>query len=135
MFRRLGGSLAWQHGRDQAAQVARGELLDAVAAMDNVEVRCQTMAGGHYDDHWVALFDGQRMSKVRARAVVYATGAIEQPAVFGHNDLPGVMLASAAQRLARLYAVKPCERMVLLVANNLRIVPCPPFPFENEFPF
>ena len=115
---RLGGSLAWQHGRDQAAQAVRGELLDAVAAMDNVEVRCQTMAGGHYDDHWVALFDGQRMSKVRAGAVVYATGAIEQPAVFGHNDLPGVMLASAAQRLARLYAVKPCERMVLLAANS-----------------
>ena len=50
-------------------------------------------------DRWVALFDAVRMTKVRAAAVVYANGAIEQPAVFGHNDLPGVLLGSAAQRL------------------------------------
>ena len=112
----LGGSLAWQYGRDEEAQAAYGELVEAVRAL--VEVRCATMAGGHYADGWVALFDAERMSKVRAGAVIYTTGAIEQPAVFGHNDLPGVMLASAAQRLLRLYSVKPCERMVLLAANG-----------------
>ncbi|MDE0964661.1 MAG: 2Fe-2S iron-sulfur cluster-binding protein [Candidatus Latescibacteria bacterium] len=115
---RLGGSLAWQHGRDQEAQRAYGTLVEAVLALEAVEVRCATMVGGHYADHWVALFDADRMSKVRAGAVVYAPGAIEQPAVFGHNDLPGVMLGSAAQRLVRLYATKPCERMVLLAANS-----------------
>ena len=74
--------------------------------------------GGHYADGWVALFDSMRMTKVRAAAVVYANGAIEQPAVFGHNDLPGVLLGSAAQRLVKLYAVKPCDRMVVLAANS-----------------
>ncbi|MFN9478793.1 MAG: hypothetical protein ACK6C0_04885 [Betaproteobacteria bacterium] len=46
-----------------------------------------------------------------------AQGAFEQPAVFRNNDLPGVMLASGAQRLLRRYAVAPCSRLVLLTAN------------------
>ena len=109
---RLGGSMAWQHGG------TCDELVEVLAGLPHVELRCGTMAGGHYADGWVALFDAVRMTKVRAAAVVYAPGAIEQPAVFGHNDLPGVLLGSAAQRLVRLYAVKPCDRMVLLAANS-----------------
>ena len=107
---RLGGSWAWQHGGhcdEWAADLA-----------PRVEIRCGTVAGGHYADGWVALFDAERMTKVRAGAVVYANGAIEQPAVFGHNDLPGVLLGSAAQRLVKWYAVKPCDRMVVLAANG-----------------
>src|SRR5205823_318788 len=73
--------------------------------------------GGWYADHWIALFDGQRLTKLRARALVVAAGCIEQPAVFQNNDLPGVMLGSAAQRLMYLYAVKPCERCVVLAGN------------------
>src|SRR5439155_18247192 len=42
----------------------------------------------------------------------------EQPAVFRNNDLPGVMLASAAQRLIHRYAVKPFTRVVVLAANT-----------------
>ena len=38
----------------------------------------------------------QRLWKVRAKQVILATGAIERPLVFGGNDLPGVMLSSAA---------------------------------------
>ena len=110
---RVGGSMAWQ-GYNSEVQA----LVAVLSALPNVEIRCGTMAGGHYADGWVALFDAVRMTKVRAAAVVYANGAIEQPAVFGHNDLPGVLLGSAAQRLVKLYAVKPCERMVVLAANS-----------------
>src|SRR5205823_827328 len=37
---------------------------------------------------------------------------------FQNNDLPGVMLGSAAQRLTHLYAVKPCDRCVVLAGNS-----------------
>ena len=40
-----------------------------------------------------------RMLKMRAGSVVVASGGFEQPAVFRYNDLPGIMLASAAQRI------------------------------------
>ena len=44
-------------------------------------------------------------------------GLIERPYVFENNDLPGVMLSTAARRLINLYAVKPGERAVVLTAN------------------
>lgn len=115
---RLGGSLAWQRARDANASRELAEHARAIGAMPNVEIRTCTMAGGHYADHWIALFDDRRLTKLRAKAVVYATGAIEQPAVFGNNDLPGVMLASAAQRLIRCYAIKPFDDVVILTANS-----------------
>ena len=115
---RLGGSLAWQYGDSGDARAALGGLGRELAALDNVEIRCATTAGAHYADRWVALFDASRMTRVRAGAVVYATGAIEQPAVFGNNDLPGVLPGSTCQQLARWYAVRPGRRAVVLAANS-----------------
>jgi sarcosine oxidase subunit alpha len=55
---------------------------------------------------------------MRARAVIVASGVFEQPAVFHNNDLPGAMLASAAQRLIYRYAAKPMQSAVVLTAND-----------------
>jgi sarcosine oxidase subunit alpha len=49
--------------------------------------------------------------------VVLATGAIERPLVFPGNDLPGVMLASAAGGYAHEHAVG-AGRKAVLFANN-----------------
>jgi sarcosine oxidase, subunit alpha len=48
-----------------------------------------TVAAGYYADHWVALAEPERHDEDARRAVVFATGVIEQPAVFRNNDLPG----------------------------------------------
>jgi sarcosine oxidase subunit alpha len=112
-----GGSLGWRHPFALARQHL-SELLDRAASLDNLEVRLGTQAGGWYADHWGALFDESRLTKLRARTLVVAAGCIEQPAVFGNNDLPGVMLGSATQRLMHLYAVKPCDRCVVLAGNS-----------------
>ena len=114
----LGGSLAWQEGRNPQARALMSEHIAALRKAPNVEIRTGTLANGHYADQWVALTDAVRLTKLRAGCVVYASGAIEQPAVFGSNDLPGVILASGAQRLIRLYAVKPFERAVVLASNS-----------------
>jgi sarcosine oxidase subunit alpha len=82
-----------------------------------VDLRTGTEAAGYYADHWVALVDAERMSKARAKAVVFANGCFEQPCVFRNNDLPGVMLASGAQRLVYRFRVKPFDRAVVLTAN------------------
>ena len=113
-----GGSLCWQHGQRPEARRTLEELLARAGCLANLELRCGTQAAGWYADHWVALVDENRLTKVRARALVVATGCVEQPAVFGNNDLPGVMLGSAAQRLMHLYGVKPCKRCVVLAGNS-----------------
>lgn len=115
---RAGGSLAYQRGGDEQAFGTCAELTGAAKENANIEFLLATEASGYYADHWVALVDADRMTKMRARAVIVATGAFEQPAVFRNNDLPGVMLASAAQRLIYRYAVKPMRRAVVLAANQ-----------------
>lgn len=115
---RIGGSGLFQLGADAARRAVTRALIDRVATHPNIRVRVGSCAVGYYADHWVPLVDAEKLTKVRAGAVVIATGAFEQPAVFRNNDLPGVMLASAAQRLIYRYAVRPAERAVLLVAND-----------------
>ena len=51
---------------------------------------------GWYADNWLAVSQGNRLHKVRARAVIACTGGTSQPAVFRNNDLPGIV--SAARR-------------------------------------
>lgn len=115
---RAGGSLNYQwHGSARATEL-QNELQQQIATLANLELRHSTVAAGYYADHWLALIEEVRLVKMRARAVVLATGAIEQPAVFGNNDLPGVMLATAAQRLIHQFAVKPFSRGVVLTANR-----------------
>lgn len=113
----MGGSLDVEFSADAKADEIRRDLLQRLQVHPNVELRPATVAAGYYADHWVPLVSRRGLTKLRARAVIVASGAVEQPAVFRGNDLPGVMLASAAQRLLHQYAVKPCERAVVLASN------------------
>jgi sarcosine oxidase, subunit alpha len=60
----------------------------------------------------------ERLWQVRAREVVLATGAIEQPLVFPRNDRPGIMLAGAAQTYLRRYGVRAGSRAVVVTATD-----------------
>ena len=92
-------------------------LLRAVHDSASITLFPGTVAAGYYADHWVALASPTHMTKMRAKAVVFATGVIEQPAVFRNNDLPGVMLASGAERLLARYGVAPGRRVAIVAAN------------------
>jgi sarcosine oxidase subunit alpha len=115
---RAGGSGSYQIGADSTRREQTEALLQAVDAHSQIRLYTETEAAGYYTDHWVPLVNRDRLSKMRAKSVIVASGAYEQPAVFRNNDLPGVMLASAAQRLIYRYAVKPMERAVVLTANR-----------------
>ncbi|MBI2823770.1 MAG: (2Fe-2S)-binding protein [Planctomycetia bacterium] len=116
--RRPGGSLNYQCVAGPGSENDAADLLRQAASRSNVDIRPDTVAAGCYADCFVALVDAKRLTKMRARSIVMATGAFEQPAVFGNNDLPGVILATAAQRLIHLFAVRPFDRCVVLAANS-----------------
>ena len=117
---RLGGAMLY--ARDAVArETAQQTLLELNAAIDaspRISVLSATTCTGWFADNWLAAMDAQRYYKIRAGVVIAATGVIEQPAVFRNNDAPGVMLASAAQRLIHLYGVKPGIRAVVLTATT-----------------
>ncbi|MGI8714048.1 MAG: 2Fe-2S iron-sulfur cluster-binding protein [Solirubrobacteraceae bacterium] len=84
---------------------------------EGVEILERASALGYFDG-LVAVWQGDTMHQVRAARSVFATGAIEQPLVFAGNDLPGVMLAGGARRLASLYSVSPGRRAVIATTSD-----------------
>jgi len=112
-----GGTLSYRYKNYGPEIKLLNQLLEKVNVCKNIQLQSSTLASGYYADHWVCLTNKERMTKLRARAVIVASGCYEQPAVFHNNDLPGVMLASAALRLINQYAVKPFRNVVILAAN------------------
>jgi sarcosine oxidase subunit alpha len=116
----LGGALNYARfdAAGERAGRARDELVGAAESHPRLKIYTGAVAEAIYDDNWLAVVHGNRLYKVRAGKVVLASGALEQPMVFRNNDLPGIMLGSAAQRLMRLYAVAPGRRAVVVTAND-----------------
>ncbi len=117
-----GGSGLW-HAKTHPADAGRCRgLIDAVRASPAIEVLASHSVIGCYADHELAVsridHEDGGLTLLRARAVVMATGAIEQPAVFRNNDLPGVLLGSAAQRLLYRHGIGAGERIAILGANE-----------------
>jgi sarcosine oxidase subunit alpha len=113
----LGGSGLYARGGAVDKAERTQSLIASVQSNPRIRVVTNTYAAGYYADHWVALVSPDYMTKVRSRSVVVAQGAYEQPAVFRGNDLPGVMLASAAQRLLYHHAVAVASRVAIVTAN------------------
>ena len=78
-----------------------------------------TAAFGVFAGMLVAAAGPDDLFRIRAKHVIFATGAVEQSAVFPGNDLPGVMVSSAAHLLVHRYGVLPGRRAVVLAGDNI----------------
>ena len=130
----LGGSLtastAAIDGADPMEFVSRASA--ELASLANIRILTRTTSFGYYDDNMIVALERradhvpsppahcarQRVWWIRAKEVVLATGAIERPPAFEDNDLPGVMLASAARTYARQFGVRLGERAVVFTNND-----------------
>ncbi|MGH1543440.1 MAG: 2Fe-2S iron-sulfur cluster-binding protein [Arenicella sp.] len=116
----LGGALAY-HRFDidgTEADKLRSELVEQVEAHANIEILLNATCNAWFSDNYLPIIQGKRMYKVRAKELIIASGTFEQHVVFRNNDLPGIMMSSAATRLMKLYAVKPGKRAVVLTGND-----------------
>ena len=115
---RLGGSLNYTRGGGKPGDDKYEQLIHACETSPKIEIMTSALCNGWFSDNWLPVIRGNRMYKIRAREVIFATGAMEQHVVFRNNDLPGILLASAVQRLIRLYAVRPGTCAVVLAGNS-----------------
>jgi len=115
----LGGSLTYARFdvEGKRGYETAQDLAAQIRGAKNIRVMTDTTCTGWFADNWLALVHGNRFYKLRAKSVVQAAGSIEQPAIFRNNDLPGVMLGSAAQRLIRLWGIRPGKRAFVMTAN------------------
>jgi len=110
----------------------RDAALARLAANATVQLLNRTIAFGFYDHGLVALCERltdhlalrertgprQRLWKVRCGKVILATGAFERPIPFANNDLPGIMLASAAQTYATRFGALPGKEVIVCTNND-----------------
>src|SRR5260221_8642963 len=132
----FGGQLLWRRSEIDGgpAQDWLTTKLDELAAMKDVRLLPRSTVAGYYDHNFLTILERvtdhlpggtapagiprRRLWKIRAREVVLATGAIERPLVFVNNDLPGIMLAGAAQSYIRRYGVRPGSRAIIFTNND-----------------
>lgn len=116
----LGGALTYNRFDIEGLQAdnLRQQLIEKVTAHSNIEVMTDAVCNAWFTENYLPLIKGKRMYKLRARECIVASGAYEQHVVFRNNDLPGIMLCSAATRLMKLYGVKPGSTAVVLTGND-----------------
>ncbi|MEM5435656.1 sarcosine oxidase subunit alpha family protein [Paraburkholderia diazotrophica] len=132
--RELGGSLlSCKTEIDGRQAMSWVEKIEAeLSRMPDVKILTRSTAFGYQDhnlvtvtqrltDHLpVSMRKGTRelLWKIRAKRVILATGAHERPIVFGNNDLPGVMLASAVSTYIQRFGVMPGRNAVVFTNND-----------------
>lgn len=108
------------------------ETIRELQSFDTVQLLPRSTVFGYYDHNFLAVLERrsdhlgitatagsrQRLHRVRASQVILATGAIERPLVFAHNDIPGVMLASSVSTYIERYAVVPGQQLLLSTTND-----------------
>ena len=131
---RFGGSLLTsevsignQSGKDWSEKII-AELKE----MSNVIVKNRSQVFGYYDHNMLVMSERisdhlprtkkytpkQRLWYIRAKEVVISSGSIERPIVFGNNDTPGVVLASAAREYLKVYGVLVVKKPLIFTNND-----------------
>lgn len=124
----LGGSLI----RDpQALDAAWVDATVARIRAKGGRILTRTTASGYWEHDLVTLTQHlvepgqvppngvpQRLWHVRAGQVILATGSIERPIAFPHNDRPGVMLSQAVRTYVQRFGVTPGKRVVIATNND-----------------
>ena len=95
------------------------------------QILTRTTASGYWEHDLVTLTQriaepgqvpaggvAQRLWHVRAGEVILATGSIERPMAFAHNDRPGVMLSQAVRTYVRRFGTLPGKRVVIATNND-----------------
>ena len=108
------------------------ETILQLKSMPNVIVKNRSQVFGYYDHNMLVMFERtrdyienptkftprQRLWYIRAKEVIVSTGSIERPLVFGNNDRPGIMLASAAKEYIKVYGALVGKKPIIFTNND-----------------
>lgn len=103
------------------------DLAERLKESPNIRVFTHTSMVGAYTNNLITAFQvgkagnefTERYVEIRSGSVVVATGCIERPLIFEHNERPGVMQVGCAHRLARTYGLLPGSEAVFSVGHDL----------------
>jgi len=115
-YKQAGSGLEWKGERGRRDEEGRA-LLDRLASMENVRRYHDTLVWGLFpagDGRWLLTLRGPAAPyRLRAAAVILATGAYDRVIPFPGWTLPGVVTAGAAQTLLECQGVLPGRRILV----------------------
>ncbi len=130
---RMGGALLSEAAKigGQAPADFVASVLEELKSFPDVTLMPRTTVFGWYDDNVFGAVEKvqkhvaepspdrpvERVWRIIAKRAIMATGAEERPLVFGGNDTPGVMMASAMRTYLNRYAVA-AGRKVAVFTNG-----------------
>jgi len=108
-----------------------GQVEAELSSMNEVRILRRTTVFGAYDGEFGAIervsdhlpvppahLPRQRLWKIVARRAILTSGAVERPIVFGGNDRPGVMLASAVRTYVNRFGVAPGRKIAIFTTTD-----------------
>lgn len=116
-YRQPPGRLVSQSNRHQR----QGQALWERVKSAGVSVRSNTLVWGGTQDRTLVYSDPSGTSKVKARAIILATGAYERPVAFPGWTLPGVLMTGGAQTMLYQH-ILPGKRVLLAGTGPLQMV-------------
>lgn len=99
-----------------------GTLLLEQARKYGVTVRLDTIVWGLFENNILGILNGGNPGSVKAKKILLATGASENPLTFPGWTLPGVMGAGAVQTLINLHRVLPGKRALMVGSGNVGLI-------------
>ncbi len=130
---RLGGQLIKQthkfFGSSMEGAGKRG--IEIAQEMENearkyADVLLETSVIGYYNRgyHFLAAVNKLKgiVYEIKAKKIIFATGAQENYLVFENNDLPGIYGAGGIQTIMNVYGVKPGNEGIIVGAGNVGLI-------------
>jgi sarcosine oxidase subunit alpha len=94
-------------------------LAKEVEGMTNCHVLKGATAFAWYDEGILAVSRPAEFWELKPGRVIIATGSYENPMIFENNDLPGIFMAGALQRLMHQYYIRPgCKAVVMACSEK-----------------
>ena len=131
---RFGGSLLTSEVNigNQSGKEWADSIITELKDMPNVIVKNRAQIFGYYDHNMTIMAERindhlprskkyspkQKLWYIRAKEVLISSGSIERPIIFGNNDTPGVMLASAAKEYLKVYGVLVGKNPIIFTNND-----------------
>ncbi len=88
----------------------------------NIRIEKKASAVGYYPDGTVAVLQNEKVTPLKPKAILVATGASENFVSFPGSDLPGVYGAGAVQTLMNVYGIKPGKSVLMVGSGNIGLI-------------
>jgi len=111
-----------QYAKTRGINIADILINNCKKYNDLIEIMPNTTVTGLYDDYVLTLITENVYHKIKAKAILVATGASEKFMLFENNDLPGIYGAGAVQTLMNVHGVLPGKDVVMVGSGNIGLI-------------